>query len=44
MEKMVVASLVLVPALSPYATTLLVFLAVGNSSSMKSFRYSMIWE
>ncbi|MFQ6634577.1 hypothetical protein Gotur_011389 [Gossypium turneri] len=44
MEKMVVASLVLVPALSPCATTLLVFLTVGNSSSMISFRYSMIWE
>ncbi|XP_078436496.1 fe(3+) dicitrate transport system permease [Wolffia australiana] len=34
MEKMAVASLVLVPALSPCATTLPVFLAVGNSSSM----------
>ncbi|MBA0715987.1 hypothetical protein Golax_014857 [Gossypium laxum] len=41
---MVVASLVLVPTLSPCTTTLLVFLAVGNSSSMISFRYSMIWE
>nr|CAB3472865.1 unnamed protein product [Digitaria exilis] len=34
MEKMAVAGLVLVPALSPCATTLPVFLAVGNSSSM----------
>lgn len=34
MEKMAVAGLILVPALSPCATTLPVFLAVGNSSSM----------
>lgn len=34
MEKMAVAGLVLVPALSPCATTLPVFLTVGNSSSM----------
>ncbi|XP_077248932.1 fe(3+) dicitrate transport system permease [Tasmannia lanceolata] len=34
MEKVAVAGLVLVPALSPCATTLPVFLAVGNSSSM----------
>ncbi|KAE8655452.1 Detected protein of confused Function [Hibiscus syriacus] len=34
MERMAVAGLVLVPALSPCATTLPVFLAVGNSSSM----------
>ncbi|VFR02971.1 unnamed protein product [Cuscuta campestris] len=34
MEKMAVAGLVLVPALSPCATTLPVFLAVGNSSTM----------
>lgn len=34
MEKMAVAGLVLVPALSPCATTLPVFLAVGNSSYM----------
>lgn len=34
MEKMAFAGLVLVPALSPCATTLPVFLAVGNSSSM----------
>ncbi|OVA18884.1 hypothetical protein BVC80_8505g12 [Macleaya cordata] len=34
MEKMAVVGLVLVPALSPCATTLPVFLAVGNSSSM----------
>lgn len=34
MEKMAVAGLVLLPALSPCATTLPVFLAVGNSSSM----------
>jgi hypothetical protein len=34
MEKMAVMGLVLVPALSPCATTLPVFLAVGNSSSM----------
>ncbi|XP_060197109.1 uncharacterized protein LOC132626302 [Lycium barbarum] len=34
MEKMAVAGLILVPALSPGATTLPVFLAVGNSSSM----------
>ncbi|KAK6936275.1 hypothetical protein RJ641_033305 [Dillenia turbinata] len=34
MEKMAMAGLVLVPALSPCATTLPVFLAVGNSSSM----------
>ncbi|XP_047322528.1 uncharacterized protein LOC124926363 [Impatiens glandulifera] len=34
MEKMAVAGLVLVPALSPCATTLPVFLAVRNSSSM----------
>ncbi|CAN6454591.1 unnamed protein product [Victoria cruziana] len=34
MEKMAVAGLVLVPALSPCAATLPVFLAVGNSSSM----------
>ncbi|KAA8550089.1 hypothetical protein F0562_001773 [Nyssa sinensis] len=34
MEKMAVAGLVLVPALSPCATTLLVFLAVRNSSLM----------
>ncbi|XP_043817723.1 uncharacterized protein LOC110626585 isoform X4 [Manihot esculenta] len=34
MEKMAVAGLVLVPALSPCATTLPVFLAAGNSSSM----------
>ena len=34
MEKMVVAGLILVPALSPYATKLPVFLAVGKSSSM----------
>lgn len=34
MEKMAVAGLVLVPALSPCATTLPVFLAVGNSKSM----------
>ncbi|KAK5784249.1 hypothetical protein PVK06_038772 [Gossypium arboreum] len=34
MEKIVVFGLVLVPTLSPYATTLPVFLAVGNSSSM----------
>ncbi|KAI5082136.1 hypothetical protein GOP47_0001879 [Adiantum capillus-veneris] len=33
MEKMAVAGLILVPALSPCATTLPVFLAVGNSSS-----------
>ena len=32
-EKMAVAGLILVPALSPCATTLPVFLAVGNSSS-----------
>eukprot|EP00271_Cylindrocystis_brebissonii_P008117 TRINITY_DN22141_c0_g1_i1.p1 TRINITY_DN22141_c0_g1~~TRINITY_DN22141_c0_g1_i1.p1 ORF type:complete len:215 (+),score=22.75 TRINITY_DN22141_c0_g1_i1:539-1183(+) len=32
MEKMAVAGLVLVPALSPCATTLPVFLAVGNAS------------
>ncbi|XP_072983606.1 uncharacterized protein [Typha latifolia] len=37
MEKMAVAGLVLVPALSPCATTLPVFLAVGNSSSMMIF-------
>ncbi|XP_022898962.1 uncharacterized protein LOC111412315 isoform X3 [Olea europaea var. sylvestris] len=37
MEKMAVAGLVLVPALSPCATTLPVFLAVGNSSSMMVF-------
>lgn len=47
MEKMAVAGLILVPALSPCATTLPVFLAVGNSSSMMVlaiivllFRYS----
>lgn len=34
MEKMAVAGLILVPALSPCATTLPVFLAVGNSTSM----------
>ncbi|MBA0770490.1 hypothetical protein Gotri_019119, partial [Gossypium trilobum] len=34
LEKMVVVGLVLVPALSPCATTLPVFLAVGNSLSM----------
>ncbi|KAI9082307.1 hypothetical protein K1719_035799 [Acacia pycnantha] len=34
MEKMAVAGLILVPALSPCATTLPVFLAAGNSSSM----------
>ncbi|PKA65628.1 hypothetical protein AXF42_Ash020558 [Apostasia shenzhenica] len=34
MEKMAVAGLVLVPALSPCATTLPVFLTVGHSSSM----------
>ena len=34
MEKMAVAGLVLVPALSPCATTLPVFLAVGNSKPM----------
>ncbi|KAK1277531.1 hypothetical protein QJS04_geneDACA003526 [Acorus gramineus] len=34
MEKMAVAGLILLPALSPCATTLPVFLAVGNSSSM----------
>lgn len=34
MEKMAVAGLILVPALSPCATTLPVFLAVGNSKSM----------
>ncbi|XP_042012185.1 uncharacterized protein LOC121760609 [Salvia splendens] len=34
MEKMAFASLVLAPALSPCATTLPVFLAVGNSSSL----------
>lgn len=34
MEKMAVAGLVLVPALTPCATTLPVFLAVGNSSTM----------
>ncbi|CAK8536410.1 unnamed protein product [Lathyrus sativus] len=34
MKKMAVAGLILVPALSPYTTTLPVFLAVGNSSSM----------
>ncbi|KAJ8766826.1 hypothetical protein K2173_008380 [Erythroxylum novogranatense] len=34
MEKMAVAGLVLVPALTPCATTLPVFLAVGNTSSM----------
>ncbi|KAK4763570.1 hypothetical protein SAY87_013008 [Trapa incisa] len=34
MEKVAVAGLILVPALSPCATTLPVFLAVGNSSSM----------
>ncbi|MFQ6633802.1 hypothetical protein Gotur_012172, partial [Gossypium turneri] len=34
MEKMVVAALVLVPALSPCATTLPVFLVVGNSSTV----------
>lgn len=34
MEKMAVAGLVLVPALSPCATTLPVFLTVGSSSSM----------
>ncbi|XP_057433535.1 uncharacterized protein LOC130726310 [Lotus japonicus] len=34
MEKMAVAGLILVPALSPCATTLPVFLAVGNSSTM----------
>ncbi|KAL8099718.1 hypothetical protein AgCh_032106 [Apium graveolens] len=34
MEKMAVAGLILVPALSPCATTLPVFLAVGNSYSM----------
>ncbi|KAH7365857.1 hypothetical protein KP509_18G049500 [Ceratopteris richardii] len=33
MEKMAVAGLILLPALSPCATTLPVFLAVGNSSS-----------
>lgn len=33
MEKMAVAGLILVPTLSPCATTLPVFLAVGNSSS-----------
>jgi cytochrome c biogenesis protein CcdA len=32
-EKMAVAGLILVPALSPCATTLPVFLAVGNASS-----------
>ncbi|KAF3499346.1 hypothetical protein F2Q69_00044380 [Brassica cretica] len=34
MEKMAIAGLVLVPALSPCATTLPVFLAVGNSKPM----------
>lgn len=34
MEKMAVAGLVLLPALSPCATTLPMFLAVGNSSSL----------
>ncbi|XP_038988255.1 uncharacterized protein LOC103704987 isoform X3 [Phoenix dactylifera] len=34
MEKLAVTGLILVPALSPCATTLPVFLAVGNSSSM----------
>ncbi|KAH7403977.1 hypothetical protein KP509_15G003300 [Ceratopteris richardii] len=33
MEKMAVAGLILLPALSPCATTLPIFLAVGNSSS-----------
>lgn len=49
MEKMAVAGLILVPALSPCATTLPVFLAVGNSSSMMVlaivvllFRYELI--
>lgn len=49
MEKMAVAGLILVPALSPCATTLPVFLAVGNSSSMMVlaiivllFRYLLI--
>ncbi|XAR60255.1 hypothetical protein NMG60_11033539 [Bertholletia excelsa] len=37
MEKMVVAGLILVPALSPCATTLPAFLAVGNFSSMMVF-------
>ncbi|MFQ6633801.1 hypothetical protein Gotur_012172, partial [Gossypium turneri] len=48
MEKMVVAALVLVPALSPCATTLPVFLVVGNSSTVMVlaiivllFRYRM---
>ncbi|MFQ6634700.1 hypothetical protein Gotur_012273 [Gossypium turneri] len=48
LEKMVVVGLVLVPALSPCATTLPVFLAVGNSLSMMVlaiivllFRYRM---
>lgn len=50
MEKMAVAGLVLVPALSPCATTLPVFLAVGNSSSMMIlaiilllFRYAVLF-
>nr|XP_019701721.1 uncharacterized protein LOC109504753 [Elaeis guineensis] len=34
LENMAVAGLILVPALSPCATTLPVFLTVGNSSSM----------
>ncbi|MBA0617852.1 hypothetical protein Godav_027267 [Gossypium davidsonii] len=43
MGKMVFAGLVLVPALSPCATTLPVFLVVGNSSTVMVllFRYRM---
>ena len=50
MEKIAVAGLVLVPALSPFAIKFLVFLAVGNSLSMivlaiivLLFRYAILF-